>query len=153
MKYLYLGVLTFCCFFYTQPALAVNCNSTCQLTQVELYFNALDKISLNDSTVADIDALLSLTHENVEYIHVEYQANFSKESWRKAFIRNLERGAYQNTKNNEIRISNTIFGKDYVAVEYSHGVILSNNEWQASEPLLALFGFTDGKISLIKELW
>lgn len=137
----------------TKSAIAANCDSECQLTQINAYFSALDNVSRKGSNVKDIDALLSLTHDTVKYVHVEYEANFNKESWRKAFIRNLERGAYQNSIQNEMRVLNSIFGKNYTAIEYSHGVIQSDGTWQQSEPLLVVFGFTDGKISLIKELW
>ena len=44
-------------------------------------------------------------------------------------------------------------GKNHIAIEYSHGVIQENNTWQQTEPLLVIFGFKGGKISLIKELW
>lgn len=97
-----------------KPAIASDCDSTCQLTQINAYFSALDNISRKDSTVKDIDALLLLTHDTVKYVHVEYEANFNKESWRKAFIRNLERGAYKNSLNNEMRVLNSISGKNYI---------------------------------------
>lgn len=132
---------------------AVDCDSTCQLTQINSYFVALDKISRKGSNVEDIDSLLRLTHDDVNYIHVEYEASFTKELWRKAFIRNHGRGAYQNSEKNEMRVINTIFGKNYTAIEYSHCVIQKDGTWLKTEPLLVLFGFTDGKISLIKELW
>jgi len=92
-------------------------------------------------------------HADVKYIHVEYEASFDKESWRKAFVRNLERDAYQNTNENEQRVLKAILGKNHVAVEYSHGVIQKDGTWQQKKPLLVLFGFTEGKISLVKELW
>lgn len=137
----------------TNKSFAVECKSECQLEQVKLYFAALDKVARKGSTSNDIDALLELTHENVKYIHVEYEANFDKKTWRNAFLRNLELGRYQNTEENEKRILRSISGKNYLAVEYSRGIVHSDGSWSGSEPLLALFGFTDGKISLIKELW
>lgn len=145
------GFLTF--FISSKAVLAADCDSTCQLKQINLYFTALDKISRKNSTTNDIDELLALTHDDVKYIHVEYEANFAKDAWRKAFIRNLERGAYQNSDKNEMRVLKTIYGKNHVAVEYAHGVIQPNGTWQSTEPLLVIFGFTNGKISLIKELW
>ncbi|MFC3096147.1 nuclear transport factor 2 family protein [Alteromonas sediminis] len=132
---------------------ASSCPSSCQLDQIKTYFSALDKISRHGSTIEDVDAFLALMHSDVNYVHVEYHANFDKASWRKAFIRNLERGAYQNTEKHEKRIIKRIFGKNHVAIEYAHGVVLENGSWQPTEPLLVLFGFKDGKISLVKELW
>jgi len=145
--------LVLTCLILSNITFAASCNSSCQLNQINSYFAALDKISRKGSNTEDIDNLLSLMHDDVKYIHVEYEANFDKSSWRKAFVRNLKRGAYQNTNNNEMRIINTIFGKNHIAIEYSHGVVQENNTWQQTEPLLVIFGFKDGKISLIKELW
>jgi len=136
-----------------KPTLAQACDSNCQLAQITAYFSALDKVARKGSTLADIDTLLALTHENVKYVHVEYQANFSKDTWRQAFISNLEKGSYQKTDKNQIRILEFIEGKDHIAVKYSHGVIQQDGKWQPTAPYLALFGFTDGKLSLIKELW
>jgi len=132
---------------------AKDCNEKCQLDQVGAYFSALDKVAKKGSTLSDIDALLALTHDDIKYAHVEYQANFTKESWRKAFIRNLELGRYQNTEKNQIRILNSIAGKNYIAIEYSHGLIQENGEWEHTDKYLAIFGFKDGKLSLVKELW
>ena len=130
-----------------------ECKTACQLQQVQSYFAALDKIAKEGSTPADIEALLALTHDDVRYIHVQYEADFTKDTWRKAFLRNLELGRYQKTDKNQIRILNSIAGKDHIAIEYSHGVINCNGEWEKTDNYLALFGFTDGKLSLIKELW
>ena len=153
MKFILKVGLILMCLILVNTAFSADCDSTCQLNQVNSYFSALGKVSRKNSSVSDIDSLLALTHDDIKYIHVEYEANFTKESWRKAFIRNLERGAYQNSEKNEMRITNTIFGKSHVAIEYSHGVIQEDGSWQQTEPLLVIFGFTDGKISLIKELW
>jgi len=153
MKYILFVGLALVSVILSKNTLASSCDSTCQLTQINLYFLALDTVARKNSGIKDIDSLLALTHDNVKYVHVEYEANFTKKSWREAFIRNLKQGAYQNTFKNEIRILNTIFGKNYTAIEYSHGLVQSDGTWQATEPLLVIFGFTNGKISLIKELW
>ncbi|WP_434927275.1 hypothetical protein [Shewanella sp. HL-SH2] len=66
------------CLILSNIVLAVDCNSQCQLTQIEAYFTALDKMSRKGSSINDIDTLLSLTHDDVEYIHVAYGAHFTK---------------------------------------------------------------------------
>lgn len=132
---------------------AEPCGESCQLEQVTAYFSALDKIAQKDSAPSDIDALFDLTHDDVKNIHLEYQANFTKDTWRKAFLRNLKLGRYQNTDKNQIRILNSIAGKNHLAIEYSHGLIQENGKWEKTDKYLAVFGFTDGKLSLIKELW
>ena len=98
-------------------------------------------------------ALLASTHADVKYVHVQYEANFTKDIWRKAFLRNIKLGRYQNTDKNQIRILNSIAGKNHLAIEYSHGLIQDNGDWEKTDRYLAVFGFTDGKLSLIKELW
>jgi hypothetical protein len=153
MKYILIIVILLTNIISAKSAIASNCDSQCQLSQINAYFSALDRVSQKGSSIEDIDSLLSLTHDNVQYVHVEYEANFTKASWRKAFIRNLKRGAYQNSNKNEMRVLNSIFGKNHTAIEYSHGVIQADGTWQKTEPLLVVFGFTNGKISLIKELW
>jgi hypothetical protein len=110
-------------------------------------------VAKKGSTSSDVDALLALTHDDVKYIHVQYEANFTKDTWRKAFLRNIELGRYQKTDKNQIRILNSIEGKNHIAIEYSHGVIQANGKWEKTNKYLAIFGFTDGKLSLIKELW
>ena len=153
MKFILIVGFVFTSCISSKHVLASSCDSTCQLTQINSYFSALDKVSRKNSSIKDIDSLLALTHDDVKYVHVEYEANFNKESWRKAFIRNLERGAYQNSSKNEKRVLNSIFGINHTAIEYSHGVIQPDGTWKQAEPRLVIFGFTNGKISLIKELW
>ena len=134
-------------------SMAKDCDEYCQLEQVKAYFFALDKVAKKGSTSSDVDALLALTHDDVKYIHVQYEANFTKDTWRKAFLRNIELGRYQKTDKNQIRILNSKEGKNHIAIEYSHGVIQANGKWEKTNKYLAIFGFTDGKLSLIKELW
>lgn len=153
MKFILIAGLLLTSFILPIPVLALTCDSICQLSQIKSYFLALDKVSLKNSSIKDIDSLLALTHDEVKYIHVEYEANFNKESWRKAFIRNLERGAYQKSVKNEQHILNSILGKNHIAIEYAHGVIQPDGTWQQAQPRLVIFGFTNEKISLIKELW
>lgn len=132
---------------------APDCTPECQLEQVNDYFSALDEVYREGSSVADIDHLLSLLHDEVRYVHVDYEADFDRNSWREAFIGNLERGAYRNGPENEMRISNVIHGKNHIAVEYSHGIVQPDGTFESGNPLLVLFTFTDDKISLIEELW
>jgi hypothetical protein len=153
MKNIFIAGFAFVYLTLASTASASSCESTCQLDLVNSYFKALDKIGKKGSSSADIDFLLNATHDDVNYVHVEYEAKFTKGSWRKAFIRNLERGAYQNNESNEIRVLSSISGKNHMAIEYSHGVIQTDGMWQKTKPLLVIFGFTDSKISLVKELW
>ncbi|MEL4279549.1 MULTISPECIES: nuclear transport factor 2 family protein [Shewanella] len=151
MKYYLSMLLTLCCLLSPSANASQTCDAECQLPQIHAYFKALDKVSQSGSSEQDVDDFLGLLHPNVNYIHLEYGANFDRASWRSAFIRNIARGAYQQPK--EQRVLNYIVGKNHVAVEYAHGSIQPDGQWQQELPLLVLFGFTDGKISLVKELW
>ncbi|WP_237113847.1 hypothetical protein [Pseudoalteromonas rubra] len=117
------------------------------------YFDALDTVSYKGSTVSDIDDLTDLMYDEVKYKHVEYLANFDKPAWWRAFLRNHESGRYDSATNREIRGLRTIPGKNYVAVEYAYGFNQADGSWQQQEPMLAIFGFKEGKISLFMELW
>ncbi|MEW6983098.1 hypothetical protein AAD001_10665 [Colwelliaceae bacterium 6471] len=130
-----------------------NCNSTCQFSLIENYFELLNKVGKQGSDVNDIDNLLAVMHDDIKYIHVRFNADFNKNTWRSAFIRNLNRGFYTKSANEEIRILKSIAGHDHYAVEYSHGKKNEIGEWVLDDGQLVVFGFTDGKISLIKELW
>ena len=120
-------------------SMAKDCDEYCQLEQVKAYFFALDKVAKKGSTSSDVDALLALTHDDVKYIHVQYEENFTKDTWRKAFLRNIELGRYQKTDKNQIRILNSIEGKNHIAIEYSHGVIQANGKWEKTNKYLAIF--------------
>lgn len=130
-----------------------QCDNACMLSGAESYFNALDKVAKKNSTSKDIEALLALMHPSIKYEHIEYGANFDLESWRKAFNRQLKLGRYDNGPENQIRIIKTIYGKSHIAVEYSHGLLQQDGTWQSDQKMFALFGFTDGKVSLIREYW
>lgn len=144
---------TLLCIVFSSSGDDIDCPPECQLEQVSAYFRALDKVFQEGSTVADVDDLLSILHERVRYVHTSYEADFGREDWRAAFIGNLERSAYRNGPERHIGILKVIHGKHHIAVEYSHGEVLPDGSWKGGEPLLALFRFTDGRISLIEELW
>ena len=130
-----------------------TCDQKCKRQHIEDYFDHLETISRTGSTREDIERLLNHVHDDVKYEHLEYQADFTKVQWRKAFIRQHDRGAYQAGPEREIGILNVIHGKRHVAVEYSYGERKKDGSWQQGDPYFALFGFTDGKISLIREYW
>ncbi|UTW59582.1 hypothetical protein KFE96_04545 [Kordiimonas sp. SCSIO 12603] len=151
----YLKLLALLPFLYLSSAISATdeCSKDCQLSKIQAYFAHLDKVSMQGSTVADIDALLGDMHEDVEYIHAEYDANFDRATWRKAFIRNLEAGAYQDGPENITQIIHTIHGNRFVAVEYLGAYKDENGKNILTEPRLAMFGFKDGKIINITEYW
>lgn len=134
-------------------AKAGDCDEICKKQQVEVYLEHIVKIFIDGSTESDIDEFLVQLHENIKYEHPEYGANFDKKSWRKAFVRQLNLGNYTDTPNLKGGIINIIYGKHHAAVEYSYGKTQNDGRWQKDHVKFALFGFTDGKVSLVREYW
>lgn len=121
----------------------------------ENYFTHLSKVYRKGSSERDVDSLFELLHTNVKYEHLEYEANFNRNDWIVAFKNNLERGAYSADQKDGIRVEDYIYGKHHVAVEYSYGQVAAEGKWQpkGDQKLLALFGFSGGKIILVREYW
>ncbi|MDO3382458.1 hypothetical protein [Gilvimarinus algae] len=132
-----------------------ECGNTCQKEKVSEYFSLLSEIYKKGSDAEDIDALFKVLAPDVEYEHLTYGASFNREEWRGAFYSNLERGAYKNEPGQFIRVDNTIHGNNYVAVAYSYVLKSKDDSVQpeGDQNLLAVFGFTNGKISSVKEYW
>lgn len=150
LKYLMVGILTM-----AMPAMASDCSQDCQRSLVDAYFSQLADIYKAGSTPQQIDQLFNSLHPSVEYEHLRYEARFNAGEWREAFLGNLERGAYNNEPNQAIRISNTIYGHNHLAVSYSYGRVTQQIEWMADgdQNLMAVFTIKDGKISKVQEYW
>lgn len=145
-----------CCFLCVSGyGYAEECKPECQKKLVENYFHLLNEVYKNSSTEEDIAALFTLFHEDVKYEHLDYGASFGKSEWQEAFKANLERGAYKGAKNDHIKVTNFIAGKSHAAVEYKYGSLTKDGSWQPKDGpgLLALFGFQDNKIVLVREYW
>lgn len=138
---------------FSSKAQEASCNNDCKKVLVESYLDDIVKIFVLGSTVDDIDKFLSQLHNKVKYEHEEYGADFTKLTWRSAFVRQLKRNFYQESRKMDGRILNIIYGKDHAAVEYSYGFITQDNKWEKDHVKFALFGFKDNKISLIREYW
>ena len=134
---------------------AAECDSQCQDQLVENYFTLLDKVYRESSKESDITNLFELFDSGVKYEHLAYEANFDRNSWMEAFKGNLERGAYKGSPEDKTKVTNIIFGKQHVAVEYKYGKISKNGKWSPTDDkgLFALFEFKDNKITLVREYW
>ncbi len=139
----------------TNFAMASECDKSCKKHLVENYFSLLGEVYKKESKSEDIVKLFDLFHSDVRYEHIEYQANFNKLEWQQAFTENQNRGAYGASKNSVISVKNYIFGKNHIAIEYSYGEISETGDWtpKGDQNLLALFGFSGRKISLVREYW
>lgn len=155
MKRICLFLLLMIQFVISTSAYAEDCDRFCQKSLIDDYFNYLAAVYREGSSESDVDQLFKILHHNVKYEHIEYKANFDFDEWKDAFKNNLKRGAYTAEEKDGIRVEDYIFGKNYVAIEYSYGYLSSEGEWQpkGDQQLLALFGFTNNKISLVREYW
>lgn len=134
---------------------AADCDPVCQKQLVERYFELLDEVYKKGSEERDIENLFTLFHPAVKYEHLEYGADFGLKDWKDAFMANLEREAYAAGESDRIKITGLIHGKRHAAAEYQYGSVSKNGEWvpKDGQGLLALFGFRDGRIVLVREYW
>ena len=141
--------------FVSDYSLAETCDSHCKERLVRTYFDHFEVVLRDGSKVEDIDALFQVVHPDVQYEHVEYQADFDFGAWKEAFLSNLQRGSYRNGIEDSIEITKVINGQSHMAVEYGYGKTDKEGHWQPTDNvgLLILFGFKDGKISLVREYW
>ncbi|MCJ8273995.1 MAG: hypothetical protein MJK04_31925 [Psychrosphaera sp.] len=126
--------------------------------KVKVYLAAFDQVLRATSTIEDIDTLLSMTHQSVKYQHPVHGVDYDKATWRAAFVRQLNLHRYTKSKTDKIKVFNAIGGKNHVAIQYAFGKITPAGAWEIygnkdKDVMFSLFTFTDGKISLIKELY
>lgn len=129
-----------------------SCDATCQRTQINAYYAGIDAIMMAGSTIDDIDTFLRGLHNDVRYIHEEYGAEFDKDTWHRAFIRQREQGSYNNGPDGKTSVLRVIHGYKFAAVEFRSRYTEGATQIE-TPPRLAIFRFTDGKISQIKEHW
>jgi hypothetical protein len=130
-----------------------NCLNDCQSRLIHTYYQKIDKISMRGSTEKDVTVFLDSLHENVRYIHSQYEASFDKDTWRAAFLRGVNSGRYQDTKEAITTINKIIHGHNYAAVEFVSRYNDQDGNLSVAPPRLAVFKFQGGKISLIQEHW
>ena len=141
-------------FILTGTSYADECSSACQLEQIKTYFSFMDAINRKGAKPADIDGLLENLHDEVTYEHVKFGVKFGKNKWKSNANNRINKGFNTNDPNDKISILNSIYGHNYVAIEFAHGYIDSKGVWNIkSDSQLGLFKFKDGKIVLIQELW
>lgn len=102
----------------------------------------------------DIPGIMALMHDEMAYIHLEYDANYDRALLIDGFKRSLKRA---NTRNGTDTITNLIAGKNMVVTNRDIGWEQkgADGSWtaQTATGLVTLFEFKDGKIWRIKEYW
>ncbi len=108
--------------------------------------NAQNKVMMQGSTVADVDALFSLYADDFTYVHEAYGGTYTREKLYGNTTRLLARGLYSKTEPRYTLIS-AIPGYNSIAVERqeTHKGVTSKH--------LAVLEFRDAKVSKITEYW
>ncbi|MCC2616546.1 nuclear transport factor 2 family protein [Aestuariibacter halophilus] len=137
-----------------QDTLTNHCDNTCQTTQINQYYQHISRILMAGSSAEDVDRFLGGLHDDVRYVHAEYSADFDKAIWRRAFLRQLDKGRYTNSSDATPTINRIIHGFNTAAVEVvSRYNDDDSGELLTSPPRLAIFTFEDGKIVAIRDHW
>lgn len=140
--------------FSTQVSADTHCDSQCQLTLIKDYYQKINLSVVQQSTTENVDVFLGSLHEDVVYLHEEYEAKFDKTIWRKAFLRQMERGGYANTVEANTVLKSVIHGYQTAAVEFvSQYRNQEDTEVTSSPSRLAIFKFKDSKIVFIQDHW
>lgn len=151
----YLTCFIFLLAGFSALAQAQSCDNACKQELITQYFARLGQVFQAGSAEQDVEHLFELFHPDVKYQHLDYEADFALDEWKAAFLRNLEGGAYKAPAKASIQVQKMIHGKHHTAVEYAYGTLDEQGQWHPDndERLLALFGFEDGKIVLVREYW
>lgn len=130
------------------------CDSQCQRSLIDDYYSKINQAVQRHSTEEHIDTFLATLHDDVVYLHDEYEAEFNKSTWRQAFLRQMERGSYANTTQASTLVKSVIHGYQTAAVEFvSRYAENDDSALTASPPRLAIFKFKDNKIVFIQDHW
>lgn len=140
--------------FATQVSADTHCDNQCQLILIKDYYQKINLSVLQHSTTENVDEFLDSLHEDVVYLHKEYEAMFDKKIWRKAFLRQMERGGYANTVEANTVLKSVIHGYQTAAVEFvSQYRNQEDTEVTSSPSRLAIFKFKDSKIVFVQDHW
>lgn len=131
----------------TGPAMS----ESAMMEMVEAWFTGADSMSKKGK--AGIPEIMALTHEDIAYIHTEYDANYDRAALIDGFERSIKRA---DTRNESHVVTNMLDGKNMMAVQ-------RNIKWDEKvedgwktfekEKLTTLFEFRDGRIWRITEYW
>jgi hypothetical protein len=76
------------------PARTDRLAATTAPTVVQQYLELLDTLYHAGATEQDVDALMAMVADEGRYTHKGYGADFSKPTWRAAFLRNQKLGRF-----------------------------------------------------------
>ncbi|MDN3652513.1 nuclear transport factor 2 family protein [Thalassotalea ponticola] len=118
------------------------------LELAERFIALSDITKVKGATAADIEAVAALLSDDMRYQHPNFNADLSKQQ----FLEGLRHymGAADSLSTT---ITNHIASKQAVTIAMLTSTVTEGNEELDSEPLMRLFEFKHGKITLIREYW
>lgn len=121
------------------------------LAMVSAFFDNSDAVSSDG--MAAVDRVMALMHKDMRYLHPEYGADYDYAALLDGYQRRIARAS---SRNSSTVITNSIAGKNMVAVEHK-GSWESKRDgiWvpRAQEGFVTVFEFKDGKIWRVTEYW
>lgn len=115
---------------------------------VEQFIELTDKTKVKGATQKDIDAVANLLSEQMRYQHPNYNADLTKTEFIEGLIRYMGVVDAMNTK-----VIETITGANSVAITFISTTVMDGKTDVDKKPLMRLFEFKQGKITLVKEYW
>ena len=107
-----------------------------------------DITKVQGATKSDIEAVADLLSDNMRYQHPNYNADLTK----KEFIEGLVR--YMGVVDSmDSKITNKIIGSNAVTLSFISTTVMNGKTDVDKQPLMRLFEFEHGKITLVKEYW
>ncbi|KGJ88758.1 nuclear transport factor 2 family protein [Thalassotalea sp. ND16A] len=107
-----------------------------------------DKTKVKGAVVSDIENVALLLAEDMRYQHPNYSADLTK----KEFIQGLKN--YMGVADSlSTEIIDKIEGLNAISITYVSTTEMNGATEVDKKPLMRLFEFNDGKITLIKEYW
>lgn len=138
----------------TQAMGNTHCNDQCQSALINDYYAKINQAVIQDSTPENVENFLAVLHDDVTYLHEEYEAKFDKDIWRKAFLRQMDLGRYDDTIASNTQVISIIHGYQTAAVEFvSRYRNRDDADFNSSPTRLAIFKFKDNKIVFIQDHW
>ncbi len=127
--------------------LSASCFSS-PLILAEKFITVSDATKVKGATAKEIKLVADLLTDDMRYQHPKYQVDVSKQ----AFIAGLKHWMGSAEQLNST-IKNSIVGDNAVVISYISKSKRAGKIEIDETPLMRLFEFKDGKISLVREYW
>lgn len=107
-----------------------------------------DITKVQGATKSDIEAVAELLSDDMRYQHPSYSADLSKEEFIEGLVRYM--GVVDSM---DSKITNKIIGSNAVTLSFVSTTVMDGKTDVDKQPLMRLFEFEHGKITLVKEYW